>query len=133
MDAQRTSAIAHGDHPIAAPPGLPGGESDPAGVARGGSRRRERGRQARVERDAALALMQSPGPESWHPSPEFLFQPGAGPLFDLGPYYLSALATVFGPASRVAAAGRQAMASRVIGPGPRTGSAGGTPKPTGES
>ena len=53
----------------------------------------------------ALALMQSPGPESWHHSPEFLFQPGAGPLFDLGPYYFSALATVFGPASRVAAVG----------------------------
>jgi predicted dehydrogenase len=69
----------------------------------------------------ALALMQSPGPESWHPSPEFLFQPGAGPLFDLGPYYFSALATVFGPASRVAAVGRQAVASRVIGSGPKAG------------
>jgi len=68
-----------------------------------------------------LALMQSPGPESWHPSPEFLFQPGAGPLFDLGPYYFSALAAVFGPASRVAAVGRQAVASRVIGSGPRAG------------
>ena len=52
--------------------------------------------------------MQSPGPESWHPSPEFLFQSGAGPLFDLGPYYFSALATIFGPAARVAAVGRQA-------------------------
>jgi predicted dehydrogenase len=69
----------------------------------------------------ALTLMQSPGPESWHPSPEFLFQPGAGPLFDLGPYYFSALATIFGPASRVAAVGRQAAATRVIGSGPRAG------------
>ena len=69
----------------------------------------------------ALALMQSPGPESWHPSPEFLFQPGAGPLFDLGPYYFSALACVFGPASRVAAVGRQAVTSRVIGSGPKAG------------
>ncbi len=69
----------------------------------------------------ALALMQSPGPESWHPSPEFLFQPGAGPLFDMGPYYFSTLATVFGPASRVAAVGRQAAATRVIGSGPKAG------------
>jgi predicted dehydrogenase len=69
----------------------------------------------------ALTLMQSPVPESWHPSPEFLFQPGAGPLFDLGPYYFSALATIFGPASRVAAVGRQAAATRVIGSGPKAG------------
>jgi predicted dehydrogenase len=68
-----------------------------------------------------LALMQSPGPERWHPSPEFLFQPGAGPLFDLGPYYLSALASVFGPAARVVAVGRQAAASRLIGSGPKAG------------
>ncbi len=69
----------------------------------------------------ALALMQSPGPESWHPSPEFLFQPGAGPLFDIGPYYFSTLATLFGPAARVAAVGRQAQATRVIGSGPKAG------------
>ena len=69
----------------------------------------------------ALTLMQSPGPESWHPSPEFLFQPGAGPLFDLGPYYFSALATIFGPAARVAAVGRRAAATRVIGSGPKAG------------
>jgi predicted dehydrogenase len=69
----------------------------------------------------ALTLMQSPGPESWHPSPEFLFQPGAGPLFDLGPYYFSALATIFGPAVRVAAVGRRAAEARIIGSGPKAG------------
>jgi predicted dehydrogenase len=69
----------------------------------------------------ALTLMQSPGPESWHHSPEFLFQPGAGPLFDLGPYYFSALAAIFGPASRVAAVGRRAAGTRVIGSGPKAG------------
>ena len=46
----------------------------------------------------ALTLLQGPGPQSWHPDPEFLFAPGAGPLFDLGPYYLSVLAVLFGPA-----------------------------------
>jgi predicted dehydrogenase len=72
---------------------------------------------------SALTLLQGPGPESWHPDPEFLFAAGAGPLFDLGPYYLSTLATLFGPAARVAAAGRRARDVRVIGSGPRQGTA----------
>jgi predicted dehydrogenase len=71
----------------------------------------------------ALALMQDPGPERWHPDPEFLFARGAGPLFDMGPYYLSLLATVFGPADQVAALGRRGRDRRVIGSGPRAGTA----------
>jgi predicted dehydrogenase len=70
---------------------------------------------------SALTLLQGPGPESWHPDPEFLFAKGAGPLFDLGPYYLSVLATLFGPTSRVAAISRRARGTRVIGSGPRKG------------
>jgi predicted dehydrogenase len=70
---------------------------------------------------SALTLLQGPGPESWHPDPEFLFAKGAGPLFDLGPYYLSVLATLFGPAATVAAASRKARGTRVIGSGPRAG------------
>jgi predicted dehydrogenase len=70
---------------------------------------------------SALTLLEGPGPESWHPDPEFLFAKGAGPLFDLGPYYLSVLATLFGPATRVAAVGRKASETRVIGSGPRAG------------
>jgi predicted dehydrogenase len=70
---------------------------------------------------SALTLLQGPGPESWHPDPEFLFAQGAGPLFDLGPYYLSVLATLFGPATRVAAVGRRDRDTRVIGSGPRAG------------
>lgn len=70
---------------------------------------------------SALTLLQSPGPQSWHPDPEFLFARGAGPLFDLGPYYLSVLATLFGPVRRVAAVGRRSRDTRVIGTGPRNG------------
>jgi predicted dehydrogenase len=70
---------------------------------------------------SALTLLQGPGPELWHPDPEFLFAPGAGPLFDLGPYYLSVLATLFGPVTRVAAVGRKSRDTRVIGSGPRAG------------
>jgi predicted dehydrogenase len=70
---------------------------------------------------SATAVTQGPGPESWHPSPEFLFQYGAGPLFDIGPYYLTALVALFGPVTRVAATARRARAHRVIGSGPRQG------------
>ncbi len=70
---------------------------------------------------SALMLMQDPGPDRWHPDPEFLFRRGAGPLFDMGPYYLSTLATLFGPAEQVAALGRRSQPSRVIGRGPRAG------------
>jgi predicted dehydrogenase len=70
---------------------------------------------------AATAMMQNLGPESWHPSPEFLYQRGAGPLFDLGPYYLTALVALFGPACQVAATTRRTGTHRVIGSGPKAG------------
>lgn len=69
----------------------------------------------------ALTLLQGPGPESWHPNPDFLFQDGAGPLFDLGPYYLTALVQLLGPVSQVSAVSSRARAVRTIGSGPRAG------------
>jgi predicted dehydrogenase len=69
----------------------------------------------------ALALFQSPGPESWHPAPEFLFQIGGGPLLDMGPYYLTALVHLLGPIRKVTATSGRARETRVIGSGPRSG------------
>ena len=69
----------------------------------------------------ALALFQNPGPDAWHPNPAFLFQEGAGPLFDLGPYYLTALVQSIGPVSAVAAIASTAHATRRIGSGPNAG------------
>ncbi|MCY0904051.1 Gfo/Idh/MocA family protein [Arthrobacter sp. H14-L1] len=69
----------------------------------------------------ALTLMQSPGPESWHPNPAFLFQEGAGPLFDIGPYYLTALVQTFGAITKVAAFGSTSRKTRIIGSGPKAG------------
>jgi predicted dehydrogenase len=69
----------------------------------------------------ALALLQLPGPEAWHPNPAFLYAAGAGPLFDLGPYYLTALVQVFGSVASVAALGSKARERRVIGSGPKAG------------
>jgi predicted dehydrogenase len=69
----------------------------------------------------ALALLQSPGPDSWHPNPAFLFQVGGGPLFDIGPYYLTALIQLFGPVGSVAAVASKARDRRAIGSGPKAG------------
>lgn len=50
---------------------------------------------------AATAFMMGHGPESWHPDPEFFYKFGGGPLFDMGPYYLTALISLLGPVRRV--------------------------------
>ncbi|MFC4243164.1 Gfo/Idh/MocA family protein [Gryllotalpicola reticulitermitis] len=70
---------------------------------------------------SALTLMQQPGPESWHPNPDFLFQEGAGPLFDVGPYYVTTLIQLFGPVKRVTAVASKSKPVRTIGSGPRAG------------
>jgi len=73
------------------------------------------------EPKTALTLMQSAGPESWHPNPEFLFAKGAGPLFDIGPYYIATLVQILGAFDRVQAVGRISFPHRTIGTGPRAG------------
>ncbi len=62
----------------------------------------------------AFASMNYGGPESWHPDPEFFYKKGAGPMFDMGPYYLTALTMVLGPVSRVAGTTRITHAQRMI-------------------
>lgn len=49
----------------------------------------------------ATAFMVCHGHESWHPDPEFYYQVGGGPMFDMGPYYLTALVSMLGPAKEV--------------------------------
>ena len=43
----------------------------------------------------ASVVMQYAGPDRWHPNPDFLFQPGPRPVFDMAPYYLTSLAQAF--------------------------------------
>lgn len=69
----------------------------------------------------ATTAFEVSGPESWHPNPDFLYAKGGGPIFDMGPYYLTALVCAFGSISKVAARSSQARATRVIGSGPRAG------------
>jgi predicted dehydrogenase len=69
----------------------------------------------------ATTMVLNPGPERWHPAPEFLFQAGGGPLLDLGPYYLTTLVSVFGSVVRVAAVGSIARPERTVESGSRAG------------
>jgi predicted dehydrogenase len=61
---------------------------------------------------SGTAFMMSRGPESWHPNPAFFYQAGAGPMFDMGPYYVTALVHLLGPVKRVAAIASKAFEVR---------------------
>lgn len=62
----------------------------------------------------AVAFMAGHGHESWHPSPEFYYKVGGGPMFDMGPYYLTALINMIGPVRRVTGSARTTFAERTI-------------------
>ncbi|MCS7055753.1 MAG: Gfo/Idh/MocA family oxidoreductase [Thermoflexales bacterium] len=70
---------------------------------------------------AATAFMLCHGHESWHPNPEFYYQPGGGPMFDMGPYYLTALVTLIGPVRRVTGSARITFPERTITSQPKHG------------
>ncbi len=62
----------------------------------------------------AQAFMLCHGHESWHPDPEFYYKAGGGPMFDMGPYYLTALVSLLGPVKRVTGATRISFPQRTI-------------------
>lgn len=70
---------------------------------------------------AATATWISRGHEAWHPAPDFYYAPGGGPLFDMGPYYLTSLVHLLGPVIAVSGAARRMRAERTIATGPRAG------------
>jgi predicted dehydrogenase len=71
---------------------------------------------------AATAHVLGRGMEMWHPDPYFFFQPGAGPLFDIGPYYLTALTSMLGPVSAVTSFARASFPERTVtAEGPKQG------------
>lgn len=63
---------------------------------------------------AATAFMMGHGVESWHPNPEFYYQVGGGPMFDMGPYYLTAMINMMGPVKRVTAMTKISFPERTI-------------------
>jgi predicted dehydrogenase len=70
---------------------------------------------------AAVAFVAGRGMEMWHPNPDFFYQPGAGPMFDIGPYYLTALVNMLGPVRRVTGSARISFPERLITSQPLAG------------
>ena len=70
---------------------------------------------------AATAFMMHHGVEHWHPDPDFYYQPGAGPMFDMGPYYLTALIALMGPIRRVTGSTHTAFLERTVTSQPKYG------------
>lgn len=63
---------------------------------------------------AVTAFMTCHGHESWHPDPEFYYEKGGGPMYDMGPYYLTALVSLLGPAKTVCGMTRITFPERTI-------------------
>ncbi|HEY3322225.1 MAG TPA: Gfo/Idh/MocA family oxidoreductase [Planctomycetota bacterium] len=70
---------------------------------------------------AGTAFMTCPGHERWHPSPEFYYEVGGGPMLDMGPYYLTALVQILGPVKRVSGAASILKPERTITSQPKNG------------
>ncbi len=70
---------------------------------------------------AATAFMLNHGHEHWHPEPHFYYRTGGGPMFDMGPYYLTALVCLLGPIRRVSGAHGRGYDTRTITSQPRQG------------
>jgi predicted dehydrogenase len=70
---------------------------------------------------AFTAFMMCPGHESWHPNPQFYYEVGGGPMFDMGPYYLTALLNLFGKVKRIMGMATIAIPDRTIGSEPLKG------------
>ena len=62
---------------------------------------------------AATAFFMSHGPEAWHPNAGIFYRKGGGPLFDMGPYYLTALVNLMGPAAQVTGSARITFPERI--------------------
>jgi predicted dehydrogenase len=70
---------------------------------------------------AATAFMTCHGHESWHPDPGFYYKKGGGPLFDMGPYYITDLVQLLGPVARVVGSARVTFPERTITSQPKRG------------
>ncbi len=65
--------------------------------------------------------MMSHGMEHWHPNPDFFFKLGAGPVFDLGVYYITQLVNLLGPIKSISSLSSTATPERIISSKPRNG------------
>ena len=66
------------------------------------------------------AIFAFPGVQSYHPNPEPWFaKKEGGPVIDMGPYYLTALVNLLGPAKKVTGSIVHGVKRRTIGIGPK--------------
>ena len=65
--------------------------------------------------------LMSHGMEHWHPNPDFFFKPGAGPVFDVGVYYITQLINLIGPVKSISSISGTATPERTITSEPRNG------------
>ena len=70
---------------------------------------------------AATANMMNHGTETWHPAPDFYYKAGGGPMWDMGPYYVTALVSLFGPVAQTCCFSRKGTPEREIYSLPRRG------------
>lgn len=69
----------------------------------------------------ASAFMIGRGHEHWHPDPAFYYDVGGGPMFDMGPYYLTALVALLGPIQRLSGSAQINYPERTILSEPKAG------------
>ncbi len=69
----------------------------------------------------AAAVCASPSPETWHDDPGWFLRPGGGPLWEMAPYYLTALVHLMGPIGRISGFARNGPPQRIITRGPKAG------------
>jgi len=70
---------------------------------------------------AASAFCAFHGHEVWHPDPDFFYKEGAGPMFDMGVYYMTALISLLGPVNRVLGNAKKYFDERTITSQPNYG------------
>ncbi|HSI56455.1 MAG TPA: Gfo/Idh/MocA family oxidoreductase [Ideonella sp.] len=63
------------------------------------------------------------GPDDWHPNPGFFYRHGAGPMFDMGVYYLTHLVHALGPVRSVRGSAGATHARRLVRAGDNAGQA----------
>ena len=70
---------------------------------------------------ASSSFMMKHGPENRHPNPESFYKQGGGPMFDMGPYYLTALISMMGPVREVTGSTSISFPERIITCQPKYG------------
>ena len=70
---------------------------------------------------SGTAFMMNHGHEHWHPDPGFYYAAGGGPMFDMGPYYLTNLVNLLGPVAQVSGVVTAGFAERKVLSEPRKG------------